>query len=70
MVTEMKRICLQCERAMFDPWFRKIPWRKEWLPTPVFLLGKPHGQRSLAGSSPRESDMTEYLSNNTALIIN
>ena len=30
----------------------KIPWRREWLPTPVFLLGKSHGQRSLTGYSP------------------
>ena len=37
----------------FDPWFRKIPWRKEWRPTPVFLPGELHGQRSLKGYSPR-----------------
>ena len=45
-----------------DPWVRKIPWRREWQPTPVFLPGKPHGQRSLAGYSPwvcKESDTTE-----------
>jgi len=39
-----------------------IPWRRKWHPTPVFLPGKPHGQRSLVGYSPwchRESDMTE-----------
>ena len=30
------------------PWIGKIPWRREWLPTPVFLPGKPHGQRRLA----------------------
>ena len=38
------------------------PWRREWLPTPVFLPGESHGQRSLAGYSPwshKESDMTE-----------
>jgi len=28
-------ICLQCRRHKFDPWFGKIPWRREWLPTPV-----------------------------------
>ena len=33
----------------FDPWVGKIPWRREWLPTPVFLPGKSHGQRSLVG---------------------
>ena len=35
-----------------DPWFRKILWRREWQPTPVFSPGKSHGQRSLAGYSP------------------
>ena len=42
----------------------KIPWRREWLPTPVFLPGEFHGQRSLVGYSPwdrKESDMTEGL---------
>ena len=45
-------------------WVRKIPWRREWWPTPVFLLGEFHGQRSLAGYSPwgcKELDMTERL---------
>ena len=37
----------------FDPWVGKIPWRREWQPTPVFLPGKSHEQRSLAGYSPR-----------------
>ena len=36
----------------FDPWVRKTPWRKKWQPTPVFLPGKSHGQRSLVGYSP------------------
>ena len=40
---------LQCRRLGFGPWVRKIPWRREWLPTPVFLPGEFHGQRSLAG---------------------
>ena len=39
-------------RTGFDPWVGKIPWRREWQPTPVFLPGKFHGQRSLAGYSP------------------
>ena len=42
----------QCRRCQFDPWVRKIPWRRKWQPPPVFLPGKPHGQRSLAGYSP------------------
>ena len=37
------------KRHRFDPWVRKIPWRRKWQPTPVFLPGKSHGQRSLAG---------------------
>ena len=46
----------------FDPWVGKMPWRKAWEPTPVFLPGEFHGQRSLAGYSPQgseESEMTE-----------
>ena len=47
-----RRICLQCERPRFNPQVGKTPWRREWQPTPVFLPGKSHGQRSLAGYSP------------------
>ena len=36
----------------FDPWVRKISWRRAWQPTPIFLPGKSHGQRSLAGYNP------------------
>ena len=39
------------QETLFDPWVRKIPWRREWLPTPAFLPGESHGQRSLAGYS-------------------
>ena len=46
------RICLQCWRSGFSPWVGKIPWSREWLPTPVFLPGESRGQRSLAGYSP------------------
>ena len=35
----------------FDPWVGKIPWRRKWQPTPVFLPGEFHGQRSLVGYS-------------------
>ena len=41
--------CRRHRRQRFDPYFRKIPWRQKWLPTPVCLPGKSHGQRSLAG---------------------
>ena len=47
-----KESACQCRRLGFYPWVRKIPWRKEWLPTPVFLPGKPHKYRSLVGYSP------------------
>ena len=39
-------------RLGFDPWVRKIPWRRKWQPTPVFLPGESHGQRSLEGYRP------------------
>ena len=51
-------------RPGFKPWVRKIPWRREWLPTPVFLPRETHGQRSLTGYSPcghKELDTTERL---------
>ena len=41
--------CLQCSRPGFSPWVGKIPWRRESLPTPVFLPGESHGQRTLEG---------------------
>ena len=44
--------CRRCRRFGFDPWVRKIPWKRRWHPTPVFLPGKSHGQRSLVGYSP------------------
>ena len=52
-------------RQGFNPWVGKIPWRRKWQPTLVFLPGESHGQRSLVGYCPRdlkESDMTEWLS--------
>ena len=51
-------------RPGFNPWVRKIPWKREWVATPVFLPGEFHEQRSLAGYSPRgrkELDITEQL---------
>ena len=61
-----KEFACQCRnhrRCKFDPWVRKIPGRKKWQPTPVFLPGKSHRQRSLAGYSPwgrKELDMTKH----------
>ena len=48
-ISEDKESSLQCKRPEFDPWVGKMPWRREWQPTPEFLPGKFHGQRSLAG---------------------
>ena len=65
MAEMVKSICLQCGRPRFDPWVRKISWRRKWQPTPVFLPGKSHGQRNLVGYNivheVAESDMTEQL---------
>ena len=57
--------CRRRKRRGFDPWVWKIPWRRAWQLTPVFLPGESHGQRGLAGYSPwgrKESDRTERLS--------
>ena len=60
-----KESSCQCRRHKgcgFDPWVRKIPWRRAWKLTPVFLPGESHGQRSLAGYHSlgyKESDTTE-----------
>ena len=54
--------CKNHRRLSLNPWVGKIPWRRAWQPTPVFLPGKLHGQRILAGYSPwhhQELDMTE-----------
>ena len=58
------RVCLQGGRTRFYPWIGKIPWRRVWQLTQVFLPGEIHGQRSLVGYSPwghKELDMTEWL---------
>ena len=56
--------CRRLKRCGFYPWVRKIPWRKTWQSTPVFLTGDTNGQRGLVGYSLgglKESDMTEQL---------
>ena len=45
-------MCLHCRRPRFDPWAGKIPWSREWQPTPVFFPGEFQGHRSLADYSP------------------
>ena len=52
LVAQRLSVCLECWRPGFDPWVRKIPWRRKWQPTPVLLPGESHGGRSLVGYSP------------------
>ena len=63
-----ERIHMQCKRPGLNSWVGKIPWRRKWLPIPIFLPGEFHGQRSLAGYSPRsfkELDIIEWLNTHT-----
>ena len=58
-VIDKKPTC-QCRRCRLDHWVRKIPWRRKWHPTPVFLLGK----RNLVGYTPlgcKEQEETECV---------
>ena len=67
---EKKKVHLQCRRPGFNPWVRKIPWRKEWQPTPVILPGEFHEQRILVGYSPwggKQLDMTEKITHKTSI---
>ena len=65
--TEYSCQCRRCKKCEYNPWVRKIPWSRKWQPSPVFLPGKFHRQRNLAGYSPwghKELDTTEQLNNN------
>ena len=53
----------------FDSWVRKIPWRRKWQPTPIFLPGKSHGQRNLGGYSPWSHKSWTQLSNLTTTTV-
>ena len=62
MVKESACECRRGQRCGIDPWAGKIPWRRAWQPTAVFLPGEFHGQRNLGGYSPwgcKELEMTE-----------
>ena len=64
LVAQMVKCLSTMWETGFDPWVRKIPWRRKWQSTPVLLPGKSHGHRSLVGYSPwgrKELDMTERL---------
>ena len=70
---EPARQCRRCKRHGFSPWAGKIPWRRKWPPTPVFLPGESHGQRSLEGCSPRgrrEVDRTEAAEHTRNISVN
>ena len=57
----------------FNPWVRKIPGKREWQSTPVFLPGQSHGQKSLAGYSPwgcKKSNLTEWLHKKQGGLVN
>ena len=61
LVAQMVKNPLQGGRPGFDPWVRKIPWRRAWQPTPVFLPGESHGEEpgGLQSMGRKESDTTE-----------
>ena len=58
----------EMQEVWSSPWVGMISWIRKWQPTPVFLPGKRHGQRSLAGysSQGRKLDKTEQLSTHTS----
>ena len=67
-----KESACQCRDHGFNPWVGKIPWRRKWQPTPIFLPGESHGQGNLADCSPwghKELDITEQLNTDTKLKI-
>ena len=71
--TVIKESACQCRRLKFDPWVGKIPWRRKWQPTSVFLLWKFHGQRRLAGYSPwggKELNTAKWLSPRSKFHVN
>ena len=60
--------CRRHKRPEFDLWIGRIPWRRKWKPTPVFLPEESHGQKSLAGYGPggrKELDTTEVTDRRT-----
>ena len=70
LVAQMVKSLPAMQKTQFNPWVRKILWRRAWQPTPVFLPGKSHGQRSLMGFSPgghRKLDVTEVTEHSTGV---
>ena len=69
MLTQIVKTLHTMQETWFNLWVREIPWKRK--PTPVFLPGEFHGQRSLVGYSPcgrKELDMTEGLTHNKYLL--
>ena len=65
--TQLVKICLQWGGPSFNPWFGKIPWRRERLPTPVFWPGEFHGLYSPQGH--KESDTTEWITDTHTFLV-
>ena len=64
LVAQMVKNLPAMQETQVRSWVGKIPWRRQWQPTPVFLPYKSNGQRNLAGYSPwhlKELDTTEQL---------
>ena len=64
--------CRRLWRHRFDPWVRKIAWRRKWQPTPIFLPREFHGQMSLAGCRAwglKESGAAEGISTHEQKVI-
>ena len=62
--SESKKLCLQCRQPRFNPWVKKISWRRKWQPSLGFLPGEVYGHRSLVGYSPwghKELDTAKQL---------
>ena len=69
MALVVKNLPAKAGDSGFSLWVEKIPWRTAWQPTPIFLPGESHGQRSLVNYNPwghKESDMTEQLNTHPA----
>ena len=52
LVAHMVKNLSTKQETWFHPWVEKVPWRREWLPTPVFFPGESHGERNQVGYSP------------------
>ena len=62
--------CRRCKRHRFDPWDRKIPWRRAWQPTRVFLSGVFHGQRTWLATLHRVTKSQTQLKRLSSLTLN